>query len=161
MPKAPNHQPLKERIAAAVIVDGSGCWTWQKATSRGYGIINVYKRGARFAHRVSYETFVGPIPAGLQIDHKCHNQDKDCPGGDNCPHRRCVNPAHLEPVTGRVNVLRGRTVVAVHASVTHCPEDHEYTPENTRTYRGMRYCKKCHRKRERVRYWRKKAEAVS
>jgi hypothetical protein len=26
---------------------------------------------------------------------------------------------------------------------THCPHGHEYTPENTRVYRGSRNCRKC------------------
>lgn len=47
-----------------------------------------------YAHRLSYELFVGPIPDGYELDHLCRN-------------RGCVNPAHLEAVTHRVNVLRG------------------------------------------------------
>lgn len=58
------------------------------------------------AHRFAYERFVGTIPAGLQIDHLCRT-------------RLCVNPAHLEPVTNRENVLRGLA-----ATRTHCAKGH-------------------------------------
>lgn len=37
--------------------------------------------------------FVGPIPEGLHLDHLCRV-------------RRCVNPAHLEPVTQAENNYR-------------------------------------------------------
>lgn len=48
----------------------------------------------RFAHRVTYEHYVGPVPEGLELDHLCRV-------------RNCVNPAHLEPVTHLLNVRRG------------------------------------------------------
>ncbi|MBC8093893.1 MAG: HNH endonuclease [Pseudonocardia sp.] len=35
------------------------------------------------------------------------------------------------------------------ARITHCPADHEYTLENTRVYRGMRYCITCRESRPR------------
>jgi hypothetical protein len=72
------------------------CWNWTGSTDRGYGKIGL-RRGVAplYAHRVSYEFHVGPIPAGLQLDHLCRN-------------RSCVNPAHLEPVTQRENLARGR-----------------------------------------------------
>jgi hypothetical protein len=46
-------------------------------------------------HRFAYELLVGPIPAGLVLDHLCRN-------------RLCVNPNHLEPVTNSENPRRGR-----------------------------------------------------
>jgi hypothetical protein len=42
-------------------------------------------------HRVSFEEFIGPIPADMQIDHRCHN-------------RACCNPKHLRVVTNKQNV---------------------------------------------------------
>jgi hypothetical protein len=48
-----------------------------------------------YAHRRSYERDVGPIPEGLQIDHLCAE-------------RACINPDHLQPVTARENIRRGR-----------------------------------------------------
>lgn len=73
------------------------CWLWTGGVGRGYGIF--YRgadRGGSFtvAHRYAYEALVGPIPAGLTLDHLCRV-------------RGCVNPAHLEPVTQAENVRRG------------------------------------------------------
>jgi hypothetical protein len=83
-----------------------GCWQWTAATSDvGYGIFWTGKRLVQ-AHRWSWEQANGPIPAGLHIDHLCHNTDAECFGGNDCPHRRCVNPAHLEPVTQQQNMAR-------------------------------------------------------
>jgi hypothetical protein len=97
------------------------------------------------AHRVAYEMLVGTIPKGLDLDHICHN-GSGCGGGESCPHRRCVNPDHLEPVTHRENMLRGETVAAMHARKTHCIHGHEFTPENTRIKRdGSRNCRACDR----------------
>jgi hypothetical protein len=45
------------------------------------------------AHRFSYETFVGSIPEGLLVLHKCP-EDSD---------GRCVNPLHLSPGTAKEN----------------------------------------------------------
>lgn len=71
------------------------CWVWTGAKqSAGYGALRVDGRVV-LAHRHAYEQAVGPIPAGLQLDHLCRVTD-------------CVNPEHLEPVTNRENVLRGR-----------------------------------------------------
>src|SRR5699024_1617461 len=90
----------------------------------------------KLAHRVSYETFAGPIPEGLDLDHLCRN-------------RSCVNPEHLEPVTRSEN-LRRSPLMARGQDKTHCPHGHEYSPENTRiTKAGARACRTCERKRNR------------
>lgn len=83
-----------ERIMRYVIETPTGCWEWQGARdSNGYGQLNV-RNSILGAHRVAYETFVGPIPEGLHLDHLCVNPP-------------CVNPDHLEPVTNAENVRRG------------------------------------------------------
>lgn len=83
------------------------CWPWSATVStNGYGQIRVAGRNLR-PHRVLYEILNGPIEPGLDIDHLCHNADASCPGGWSCFHRRCCNPAHLEPVTRSENMLRG------------------------------------------------------
>lgn len=123
---------LEQRFWEKVSKDGpGGCWLWTANLSGGgYGNFHLDGR-ERVAHRLAYEWLVGPIPEGLDLDHLCRV-------------RRCVNPAHLEPVTRRENVLRSPIAIAAqHARKTHCPAGHEYTPENTYTYNGWRCCRRC------------------
>ena len=79
----------------------SGCWEWVGSRNqKGYGLITIHNKTTK-AHRLAYQTWVGPIPEGLLIRHKC----------DNPP---CINPEHLEPGTIQDNaqdmVERGRSV---------------------------------------------------
>lgn len=83
----------------------TGCWDWTAARSRGYGRSN-NTAGSNLAHVHAYTVLIGPVPAGLILDHSCHNADPECPGGDTCIHRSCVNPSHLEPVTQEENTRR-------------------------------------------------------
>jgi hypothetical protein len=62
--------------------------------------------GTMKAHRLSWTMANGPIPDGMTLDHVCHTLDLSCAGGDECLHRRCINPDHLEPVTQSVNSWR-------------------------------------------------------
>lgn len=144
------------------------CRGWgRKLTEDGYGH---FTGGGRrtYAHIWAYEHWIGPVPLGLTLDHLCHTLDLSCPGGPTCPHRSCVSPYHLEPVTSAENTLRGRSVghraplqVALppllphegHGSETHCPKGHPYDEANTYllSSRRMRSCRTCHREREAAR----------
>lgn len=80
------------------------CWEWTGArVANGYGQVRV-DRVLQLAHRVSWWMVHGRWPTTL--DHTCHNIDLTCRGGVTCPHRRCVNPAHLEEVTQSENLRR-------------------------------------------------------
>ncbi|MEU3160041.1 HNH endonuclease signature motif containing protein [Streptomyces griseoincarnatus] len=128
---------LPERFWNKVTEAQGGCWLWSAETDRdGYGRFKV--NGVKqAAHHVAYQLLVGPIPSGLQLDHLCRV-------------RNCVQPAHLEPVTNRVNALRGRGPTAVNATKTHCPQGHPYSPENTRERPCVRrMCRTCDRARKR------------
>lgn len=71
----------------------SGCWLWTLSVGGpGYGNAWDGER-VRTAHRYAYTWIVGPVPDGLVLDHLCKV-------------RRCVNPAHLEPVTQGENMRR-------------------------------------------------------
>lgn len=118
----------------------NSCWIWTGYKNpKGYGKMTVnYK--PLMAHRWSYEYFIGEIPPGLVIDHLCEN-------------KACVNPEHLQPVTNKENLNRGRVGqknADHHRSKTHCRRGHEYTQENTnylnRKTRGVltRQCRICY-----------------
>ena len=89
-----------DRFTEKYIVQPDGCWLWTSTTAGstaryGYFTWNGRKRPA---HIFAYEHFVGPIPAGLEIDHQCQN-------------KLCVNPDHLEAVTHAVNRERSKLLV--------------------------------------------------
>jgi hypothetical protein len=139
----------------------SDCWLWISGVSgSGHGQIRINGQKV-YAHRVAYELVVGPIPDGLFLDHMCHNRDLACPGGTNCTHRRCVNPAHLEPATRRENQLRGRAFSAVNAAKTHCIHGHPFDEANTIIRPGNhRGCRECGRIAQRAYQQRKKAVLI-
>lgn len=134
----------------------TGCWEWTASTSSGgYGMFAL-SRTQFMAHRVSYELHIGLIPEGLTLDHTCHSPATCWLDDHNtCPHRRCVNPEHLEPITMLENARRGR-----HKLKSECPSGHPYDEENTMWYDGRRYCRECGRKYKREYARRKRAETA-
>lgn len=107
-----------------------GCWPWLgRLDPDGYG-----RFAHTSAHAVVYRAYVGPVPAGLELDHTCRN-------------RACVNPAHLEPVTHRENIIRSRMA----RTGTHCVNGHPRTPESTYVALGYRVCRVCNAEAQRRR----------
>lgn len=111
------------------------CWIWHGCRDKrsGYGRVSVNKR-CGYLHRVTYETFIGPIPSSLQIDHLCRQ-------------RACCAPHHLEAVTSKVNAERGLKGPVL---TTQCSQGHEYSGSNLHIYAGAkggprRVCRQCRR----------------
>lgn len=131
---------LPERITRRVTHDDSGCWLWSgQAQKNGYGA-TTWKVNGRWTHvrvhRLFYETYKGPIPEGLEIDHTCKV-------------KRCVNPEHLRAVTHQEN-LRTRAHRGP-ARKAACNYGHAFTEENTYIDgRGNRNCRVCRDERSRV-----------
>ncbi len=109
----------------------TSCWNWTGAKNvEGYGLA-WFNSKLCSAHRISFLLSGNTIPVGMNLDHLCRN-------------RGCVNPEHLEPVTQRVNTLRGESFAAKRAKQTHCVNGHEFTLENTRMKNnGTRQCRAC------------------
>ena|SRR4249920_934449 len=131
----PKPRDVLERFSEKYVIASTGCWEWSAGKdSKGYGQFVHHGSRSVPAQRVAYELFVGPIPAGLTIDHLCRN-----PG--------CVNPDHLEAVTRSENVRRQ------HAARTHCKRGHPLSGANLyipprRPHE--RQCRECQRARSRT-----------
>lgn len=116
----------------------ASCWLWTGPTLGrevcDYGRLYVGASASPqlvLAHRWSYEHFIGPIPAGHELDHVKERA---------CRSTLCVNPAHLEPVIHRVNILRGEAPAARYAARTACPEcGGPYSVSAS----GKRFCRPC------------------
>lgn len=136
----------KQRVRAAIgrflkklavnldrIFDGTPCWEWQGAIDGG-GYGRFKSSDSHYAHRFAYRFFVGEIPEGFDVDHKCRN-------------RRCQSPFHIQAVTHTKNMA-----LSAHTK-THCLNGHPFDTANTHiNCRGDRVCKKC--RYEAIKRWR-------
>lgn len=126
---------LVERLLKKVVVMPTGCWEWQGHGVRNYGMIRVLN-SMYLVHRVTYELYKVISPGDLLVCHSCDNP-------------KCCNPDHLWLGTDRDN---SRGMIAKRRNVsqnkTHCPQGHEYTPENTiytswKNSTPRRVCRSC------------------
>jgi hypothetical protein len=127
---------IREKLEHFLLrIPESTCWYFDGALSNG-GYAQIKHNGRTpLVHKLAYETFVGPVPDGKVIDHKCRE-------------RSCFNPDHLEAVAPYENFLRGNAPAAKQLRQTHCKRGHLLGLPNAK---GIRACKECNR--DRCREW--------
>ena len=142
--RGPCPRPVMDRFMEKFTPEpNSGCWLWTAALNNlGYSVIGVGSaydgtRRTALAHAVAWELFLGGLPEHLDLDHKCRVPS-------------CVNPDHLELVTHRENICRGKNSSLRSEGKwkrqTHCQRGHPlsgtnlYVPPD-----GTRNCRACRR----------------
>lgn len=136
--KGPKPRPAIDRLLTKA-KDVGGCWLIEQGLSRnGYTQVSVGSDQKLVGHRVSYEFFIGEIPAELEIDHLCLR-------------RNCVNPWHMDPVTHAENMRRQHEQLWVGRE--HCAREHVLAEVGviTRQQGGwtVRICAGCYRENNR------------
>ena len=124
------------------------CWLWVGSiNSRGYGQFWENKKSYQ-AHRYSWSIYVGEIPNGLYICHKCDVKE-------------CVNPAHLFAGTPSQNMQDciQKKRFSCPSIKGFCKKGHPYIGENILVTKKQTLCRTCQNMRARKSYWKAK-EAI-
>lgn len=129
--------PIADRLIAHSVDAPSGCRIWiGYAQHRGYGRVQLDGGRIGYAHRASYEAFVGAIPAGYEIDHLCRRP-------------RCIRPHHLQAVPASVNVRRGTSPGAIARQREQCKFGHALLEHGVERL-GRRVCRTCRTEYSRI-----------
>ncbi len=128
--------------ANTTIDDTSGCWVVAPGNGISLDKDGYARYRGQFVHRLVYVELVGEIPADRPvIDHV---------KALGCAWRNCWFIGHLEPVTVRVNTMRGTSFAAINYLKTYCGAcGAEYDMFNTYWYGGRRDCRRCIARRSR------------
>jgi hypothetical protein len=144
----------KRILDSLTIIREDSCWLWTTSKKHNsYG--NAWFEGKQWrAHRLIYTLIIGDIPEDMVLDHYRMN-----PGARNATcSKSCCNPEHLEVVTQKENVQRGRLRELRKGIIkTHCPKEHPYNKENTYlSPSGGKECRECRRLRRSRDYQKRK-----
>ena len=122
--------PMQRFLAKVKQGAAHECWEWQAHRDRnGYGKFRD-ATDQTIASRWIYLQLHPDMPSWFDVDHLCRNP-------------ACVNPAHLEGVPPRINILRGIGPAAKFVVRSHCKHGHEFTPDNTAMRGRARVCLTC------------------
>ena len=109
-----------------------GCHLWKTPhKTNGYALMKVQGKHWR-VHRLAYTLAFGEIPDGLQVDHLCRV-------------RHCVNPLHLEAVTGSVNTERGMRAAEITLLAGECARGHDLSETGVYVWPKIDRCVECQR----------------
>ena len=106
------------------------CWLWTSKIDDGYG--RMYIRGKYYlVHRMVYVSLKNKLGENTQVDHLCKV-------------RNCVNPDHLDEVSGKENTRRGLSQ-RFNTDPNKCPYGHDYDGQIKGKAEGSIYkvCSKC------------------
>ena len=114
----------------------TGCWEWSGwRDDANYGHVD-YQSKNFLVHRLVYEHFVGKVPGGVHLHHRCENP-------------ACANFGHLQPLTPIEHIALNKGKKR-RSKRTHCPHGHAYEAGNLYLdANGWRHCKTCSRERNR------------
>jgi len=160
MTSLPSKELILKRLKKHIRYEGNH-WLWVSSTRKGdYGVIGIENRQYTVS-RLVLAVYLGLdyYDYSWQANHKVE-----------CQIPRCCSPACLYKGTHSENVQDSVKLKTQHwASKTHCPRNHEYTPENTihyvNPYTGVkqRQCIICNRELGKIRqkkYQEKRGKAI-